>query len=123
MIPVGTLVGTLAGVYPIGYAHSVEIFETRQFSKWLKDLRDRQAKARIIARLRIIATTGSLTGDVKALGDGVVELRFHVGPGYRVYAIQEDARLLILLVGGDKSTQQRDINNAKLLAKEWKDEH
>jgi putative addiction module killer protein len=109
-------------MYPIGYIYGVEILATRRFSKWLKGLRDRQARARIIARLRTIETTGALAGDVKALGDGVLELRFHLGPGYRVYIMLEGKQLLILLAGGDKSTQQHDIAQAKALAKEWKDE-
>ena len=101
----------------------MEIIETRQYRHWFKRLRDHQAKARINARLRTIATTGRVTGDVKAVGQGVIELRFHTGPGYRVYAFQEGQQLLILLVGGDKPGQQRDIDQAHTLVKEWKNEH
>ncbi|MFT0847338.1 type II toxin-antitoxin system RelE/ParE family toxin [Actinomycetaceae bacterium L2_0104] len=101
----------------------MEIFGTRQFDKWLKGLRDRQARARINARLRTIATAGALTGDVKAVGDGVLELRFHLGPGYRIYVMQEGDRLPLLLIGCDKRTQSRDIAQAKSLAEEWKNEH
>ena len=101
----------------------MEIFETPHYTKWFSNLRDRTAKIRIAARLRVVASSGALTGDVKPVGGGVFELRFHVGPGYRVYVLQQGSTLLLLLIGGDKSSQIRNIAKAQILAKEWKDDH
>jgi putative addiction module killer protein len=101
----------------VGYNTSViEIQETDTFSDWLRVLRDVQAKARIAARVRRLAFGNP--GDVKPVGEGISELRIHYGPGYRVYYIQRGAVLILLLCGGDKSTQDRDIQTAKRLAKE-----
>jgi putative addiction module killer protein len=94
----------------------IEIRETEAFSSWLRVLRDSQAKARIVARVRRLAFGNP--GDVRPVGDGVSEMRIHHGPGYRVYYIQRGAVLIILLCGGNKSTQDRDIAAAKRLAKE-----
>lgn len=94
----------------------IEIRETETFSGWLRALRDSQARARIAARMRRLAFGNP--GDVKPVGEGVNELRIHYGPGYRVYYIQRGAVLILLLCGGDKSTQSRDIETAKRLAKE-----
>jgi putative addiction module killer protein len=94
----------------------VEIRETETFSRWLTTLRDAEAKARIAARVRRLAFGNP--GDVKPVGDGVSELRIHYGPGYRVYFVQRGAVLVVLLCGGDKKTQQKDIEIAKQLAKE-----
>ena len=101
----------------MGYNTSViEIQETDTFSDWLQALRDGQAKARIAARVRRLAFGNP--GDVKPVGEGISELRIRYGPGYRVYYIQRGAVLILLLCGGDKSTQDRDIQTAKRLAKE-----
>jgi len=94
----------------------IEIRETETFSTWLRALRDSQSRARIAARIRRLAF-GNL-GDASPVGGGVSELRIHCGPGYRVYYVQRGAVLIILLCGGDKSTQVRDIATAKRLAKE-----
>jgi len=94
----------------------IEIRETETFSAWLRALRDSQTRARIAARIRRLSF-GNL-GDVKPVGEGVSELRIHYGPGYRVYYIQRGAVLIVLLCGGDKGTQKRDIETAKRLAKE-----
>lgn len=94
----------------------IEIRETETFSDWLRALRDTQAKARIAARVRRLAFGNP--GDVRPVGDGISELRIHYGPGYRVYYVQRGAVLILLLCGGDKSTQDRDIEAAKRLAKE-----
>lgn len=94
----------------------IEIRETETFSSWLRALRDAQARARIAARVRRLAFGNP--GDVRPVGEGVSELRIHYGPGYRVYYIQPGSVLIILLCGGDKSTQDRDIEAAKRLAKE-----
>lgn len=94
----------------------IEIRETEAFSTWLRGLRDSQARARIAARIRRLAFGNP--GDVKPVGEGVSELRIHYGPGYRVYYVQHGTVLIILLCGGDKSTQAKDIEAAKRLAKE-----
>jgi putative addiction module killer protein len=89
--------------------------QTDAFAKWLGGLRDAKAKARILARLES-ARLGNL-GDTRTLGGGVREMRVHVGPGYRVYFAQRRDTLL-LLCGGDKARQQRDIERAKLIVAE-----
>ena len=94
----------------------IEIRETETFSSWLTALRDDQARARIAVRIRRLAFGNP--GDVKSVGEGVSELRIHHGPGYRVYFVQRGTLLIVLLCGGDKSTQERDIATAKRLAKE-----
>lgn len=94
----------------------IEILETATFSNWLLALRDSQAKARIASRVRRLAFGNP--GDVRPVGEGVSELRIHYGPGYRVYYVQRGAALILLLCGGDKSTQDREIETAKRLAKE-----
>ena len=94
----------------------IEIRETEAFSDWLRALRDAQARARIAARVRRLAFGNP--GDVRPVGEGISELRIHHGPGYRVYYVQRGAVLILLLCGGDKGTQKRDIEAAKRLAKE-----
>ncbi len=93
-----------------------QIRQTEVFSTWLAALSNKQAKARILARLDSVRL-GNL-GDTKSLGGGIHEFRVHVGPGYRVYFSQHRGVVLILLCGGDKSTQSRDIARAKRLLKE-----
>ena len=93
------------------------ILQTETFVSWLSALRDLKAKVRITARLRQ-ASLGNL-GDTKSVGDGVSELRLDIGPGYRLYFTRRQQTLIVLLIGGDKSTQTRDIKQAKLLAKEY----
>jgi putative addiction module killer protein len=93
-----------------------QIRQTEAFSSWLAALSNRQVKARILARLDSVRL-GNL-GDTKSLGGGIHEFRVHVGPGYRVYFSQHRRVVLILLCGGDKSTQARDIARAKRLLKE-----
>jgi putative addiction module killer protein len=97
----------------------IEIIKTDTFDKWLNNLRDRQAKTRILARIRNMSL-GNL-GDVKPVGEGISESRIAYGPGYRLYFIQQGEILVILLNGGDKSTQKSDITKAKKLAKDWRD--
>jgi putative addiction module killer protein len=91
----------------------VEIRQTAVFARWLRELSDRQAKARVLTRIDRLRLGNS--GDVKPVGSGLSELRIHYGPGYRVYFVQHDA--IILLVGGTKDTQDRDIEKALKLAK------
>jgi putative addiction module killer protein len=93
----------------------IEIRKTDVFEKWFTALRDRQAIARINTRLRSVSL-GNL-GDVKPVGEGVSELRIDYGPGYRVYFVQHGSKLIILLAGGDKRSQQRDIEKAIELAR------
>lgn len=94
------------------------ILRSATFDRWLHRLRDRQAVNRIVARL-LAAEDGHL-GDVRSIGEGVSEMRIQHGPGYRVYYITRSAELIILLCGGDKDSQRRDIERAKRMAKEWR---
>lgn len=97
----------------------VELIKSTTFDRWLRDLRDERATARILARLDRLAIGNP--GDVKPIGEGISEMRIDYGPGYRVYFLQHGPLLIILLCGGDKSTQDRDIARAKALAAQWKD--
>jgi putative addiction module killer protein len=92
-----------------------QIRQTDVFAKWLSGLRDVRAKARILARLDS-ARLGNL-GDVVSVGDGVSEIRVDVGTGYRVYFTRRQRVVVVLLYGGDKSTQTKDIVRAKRIAK------
>jgi putative addiction module killer protein len=89
----------------------IEIRQTELYSEWFSDLRDRAAKARIDIRIRRLSLGNP--GDVKAVGDGVSELRIDYGPGYRLYFAQRGLNLILLLAGGNKSTQEKDIKTAK----------
>lgn len=92
-----------------------EVRQTEIYAKWFKALRDVNAKDRI--DVRILRLQAGNFGDVKAVGEGVRELRINYGPGYRIYFVQRGEVLVILLCGGDKRTQARDIETAKQLAK------
>jgi putative addiction module killer protein len=94
----------------------IEVRETETFSQWLSGLRDARAKAEVARRVRRLALGNP--GDVKPVGEGVSELRIHHGPGYRVYYAQRGSLVVILLCGGDKSGQARDVALALTLAKE-----
>ena len=83
----------------------------------MRGLRDRRAVARINARL--LRIEAGHFGDAKLLRDGVVELRIHYGPGYRLYVMRRGATVVVLLCGGDKASQRRDIERAKRIATEW----
>lgn len=87
-----------------------------RFSDWLRGLRDGTARARIAARVQRLALGNP--GDVRPVGGGVSELRVHHGPGYRVYFARHGAALVVLLCGGDKSSQDRDIADARALARQ-----
>lgn len=91
------------------------IRKTDLFAEWLDSLRDIQARARVQARIERLALGNP--GDVQAVGEGVSELRIHYGPGYRVYFKQRGRAVIILLAGGDKSTQAKDIRSALRLAR------
>lgn len=91
------------------------VLQTEDFRDWLDALRDMKARLRIAARLRL-AEAGSL-GDWKSVGDGLSEMRVDAGPGYRLYFTRRQSILIVMLAGGDKSTQARDIKRAqKMLA-------
>ncbi len=91
-----------------------EIEETEAFTKWLKKLRDRQAVLAITKRLGR-AKLGNF-GDVAPVGNGVSEMRFFIGPGYRLYYVIRDGKIIVMLCGGDKSSQEKDIKKAKEMA-------
>jgi putative addiction module killer protein len=90
------------------------------FDEWLRDLPDLKGKARILARIKS-AEHGNF-GDCDPVGDGVSEMRIHFGPGYRVYFLRQGQVVYLLLCGGDKSTQKRDIKRAKDLVQEIEEE-
>jgi putative addiction module killer protein len=91
----------------------IEVRYSAEFGKWLKGLRDANAYARIVQRIRRLERGNP--GDVKSVGGGLHELRIDYGPGYRVYFVYEGSAVVILLCGGDKSTQDRDIKRARAL--------
>ena len=93
-----------------------EIRQTTLYARWFARLRDSRARARIQARIRRLSI-GNF-GDVRPVGEGVSELRIDYGPGYRVYFVQRGVTLVVLLAGGDKRTQDRDIAAARALARE-----
>jgi putative addiction module killer protein len=94
----------------------VEVRETEAYARWFDRLRDRQARARILARIRRLSLGNP--GDVSSVGEGISEMRIHHGPGYRIYFAERGETLVILLAGGQKATQQRDIERARLLARQ-----
>ena len=93
----------------------IEIRKTEVFAKWLDELRDLRGRARVLARIERLAAGNP--GDVKPVGEGVSEMRIDHGPGYRVYFKRRGRTLIILLAGGDKSTQSKDIRTAMRLAR------
>lgn len=96
----------------------IDIKQTATYQKWQRKLKDQRVKALIAARVFRLAN--GLPGDVKPVGQGVSELRIHHGPGYRVYFYQRGSEVILLLCGGDKSSQQKDIETALLLAAQWR---
>jgi putative addiction module killer protein len=92
----------------------IEVRQTEYFSKWIKSLKDRTARLRIDVRIRRLSLGNP--GDVKPVGEGISELKIDYGPGYRVYFTRHNKELILLLVGGDKSTQSKDIAKAKEIA-------
>ncbi|MDO3377102.1 type II toxin-antitoxin system RelE/ParE family toxin [Geoalkalibacter halelectricus] len=93
----------------------IEIRKTDEFAEWLDNLRDIRARARILVRIERLAAGNP--GDVKPVAEGVSEMRIDYGPGYRVYFIKRGNELIILLAGGDKGTQDKDIKIALRLAR------
>jgi len=96
----------------------MEIIQSETFKEWFTRLRDRQARARIAARIRRVSL-GNL-GDIKPIREGLLELRIDYGPGYRLYCIRKGQVIVVLLSGGDKSSQSADIDKAIILAREWR---
>ena len=92
-----------------------EVRKTEIYVKWLDGLRDTRARARVLVRVERLATGNP--GDVRSVGEGVSELRIDYGPGYRVYFKQQSRTIVVLLAGGDKRTQSRDIETARRLAR------
>ena len=94
----------------------VDVIESATFKRWIRGLRDRAAVARINARLRNVSLGNA--GDVRTVGDGLFEMRVRHGPGYRLYFLR-DGVTAVVLCGGDKGSQLRDIGRAGRLAKDW----
>lgn len=94
-----------------------EIKKTIEFDSWLGKLKDSRVKAQIASR--IYRLENGLMGDVKPVGSGLSELRIHLGSGFRIYFKQVGDQIILLLCGGDKSTQQKDIEKAKKIAEYW----
>ncbi|GFE86734.1 type II toxin-antitoxin system RelE/ParE family toxin [Steroidobacter agaridevorans] len=95
----------------------LDIFRSESFDRWLRELRDPRARARIEAR--ILRLSRGNPGDVKPVGSGVSEMRIDHGPGYRVYFTRRGELVVLLLCGGDKRTQQADIERAMEIAEDW----
>lgn len=96
----------------------VDIVTSATFDLWLRKLKDRRAAARVLIRIDRLAAGNP--GDVKPVGRGISELRINYGPGYRVYFLREGDRLVLLLTGGDKSSQEADISAAHSIADTWR---
>jgi len=105
---------------PVAYKIQMPaIKRTDEFSGWLRDLRDIRARAKVISRIERLSLGNP--GDVAPVGDGISEMRINFGPGYRVYYVQRGEEIVVLLCGGDKSSQDSDIRAAKKLANELED--
>ena len=95
-----------------------ELVKSAEFDRWLAALKDRSAVARVLVRLDRLERGNP--GDVRPVGDGISELRIDYGPGYRIYYVQSGIHLILLICGGYKSSQKKDIEKARVLASEWK---
>jgi putative addiction module killer protein len=98
----------------------VEILRSATFDRWLGKLHDRRAVARILVRIDRLAVGNP--GDMRSVGRGISELKIDYGPGYRVYFVQRGQELVLLLCGGDKSTQSSDISTAQRIVDEWRND-
>ena len=105
-------------LYNIGM---LTVIWSNEFDAWLEGLRDRAGVARILTRIRR-AEQGNL-GDTSYIGEGIHEMRIFTGPGYRIYYVREGQTIIVLLWGGDKDSQQRDIERANRLAHDWRERH
>lgn len=107
------------------HPREIEIFRTQDrqelFTEWLRSLRDQKTRGRVRKRLERLGS-GNF-GDCRSVGDGVFELRIHLGAGYRVYFGEVDRTIVLLLCGGDKSSQTRDIARAKTYWRAYKETH
>jgi putative addiction module killer protein len=107
-------------MYPCGYSwYVIQIRKTDVYAAWIDGLHDLRGRARILVRVERLAAGNP--GDVKSVGEGVSELRIDVGPGYRVYFTKRGLELVILLAGGNKSSQVADIKTALRLARNMKE--
>lgn len=97
----------------------MQVRRTLEFTEWLKNLRDRSAKAKILARIDRLEDGN--VGQSRSIGGGIVELKIDFGPGYRVYYVQRGSTLILLLCGGDKDSQKDDTRLARRLASEFKE--
>lgn len=95
------------------------IEKTVEFDKWFRKLKDLRAKAKILFRIQKLENEGHF-GNFKPVGEGIQELKINYAKGYRVYFYEKDGKIIILLIGGDKSTQQKDIKKAKEILKKLK---
>lgn len=101
------------------YRQVIKIRQTEAYENWFRKLRDREARSRILIRIRRLSLGNP--GDVRPVGGGISELRIDYGPGYRVYCLLAEEGTAVLLLGGNKSTQRQDIEKARELADEqWK---
>ena len=96
----------------------IEVIQSSTFRRWVRRLRDRRAIARINARVRNVSIRNM--GDTTSVEDDIFEMRIHYGPGYRLYFLREGRNVIVLLCGGDKDSQSRDIERARRLAGEWR---
>jgi putative addiction module killer protein len=96
----------------------IKVIQSERFRKWVSGLHDHRAQAQIASRLTRLSK--GMFGDTASVGEGVTEIRIHFGPGYRLYYTQRGATIVLLLCGGHKSTQAKDIRLAKRLAREWR---
>ncbi len=106
-------------MYPMGYNWPMRVERTEEYLRWIDDLKDRAGRARILVRVERLIHGNP--GEYRNLSDGVSELKIDFGPGFRVYYLLRGTRLLLLLIGGDKSTQQKDIATAIHLARNFKE--
>lgn len=95
----------------------IEIQSSPEFDQWIDTLRDRRAAAKVFGRIERLQDGNP--GDVKSVGDGILEMRINYGPGYRVYYTRKGSVIILLLCGGDKSTQAKDIRRAVEIASKW----
>jgi putative addiction module killer protein len=115
------IIELVAKMYLFGYTSQMyQVQQTDIFEKWLSKLKDRRATAKVLVRIESLRQGN--TGDSKSLGSGLHELRMHFGPGYRVYYTRKSGLVILLLCGGDKSSQSKDIARARKVLTELKAE-
>ena len=112
----------LTSCIPQDTINNVEIKQSAEYAKWFRKLKNRQAKASIMARLDACRLAGRPLGDIKPVGGPISEMRFHLGAGYRIYFTMRGDVLMLLLAGGDKGTQQDDIRHAHDILDDYKEQ-